>query len=197
LTQDEGEMVPASEFSRLFKIEPQMGTGEDAFEFSIEAGSDECVALAERFRLISIEVLKVEGSINIFAFGRQAHLAARLVADVTQTCVVSLAPVSSHLEEDLIRDYDSAVLSDTPVEIGPDFDITALDPPDPLPRRQIDVGEVAAEQLGLALDPYPHAEAVNPVTGPDKVVGKGDKTASEPVNPHESPFSVLRRLKDG
>ncbi len=196
MTQSDDDMIPAPEFSRLFTIEPQMGAGEDARAFSIEASADECAALAERFSLISIEELKVEGRIDVFARGRQAHLTARLVADVTQTCVVSLAPVRAHLEEDFIRDFDRAALSDAPAEIGPDFDIAALDPPDPLPERGIDVGEVAAEELGLALDPYPRAEGVKPAAGAEKGPEKGEETAAEAANLQESPFSVLRRLKE-
>jgi hypothetical protein len=196
MTQDDADMTPPPEFSRLVKIEPHMGAGEGAYELSIEAEAAECEALAKRFSLISIERFKVKGRIEVFAHGRQAHLSARLIADVTQPCVVSLAPVPAHLEEDFIRDFDRAALSGTPDQTGADFDVTAADPPDPLPERGIDVGEVAAEQLGLALDPYPRAKGVNLEIGPEQGAENGVKTAGEAANPQESPFSVLRRLKE-
>jgi hypothetical protein len=196
MIQDTGDTVPAPEFSRLLKIEPQMGAGEDGRAFSFEATAEECAALADRFSLISIEGLKVEGRIDVYARGREARLVARLFANVTQACVVSLAPVPAHLEEDFTRNFDRAAVSEVPAGPAVNFDSLADDPPDPLPERGIDVGEVAAEQLGLALEPYPRAAGALPVGESGEGSETRGKLAGEGGDPQESPFSVLRRLKD-
>ena len=62
--------------------------------------------------------------------------------------------------------------------------------PEPAPDGWIDLGELAAEQLGLALDPYPRK--------PDAAVPAEWKAepAAEPVaDERPNPFAVLEKLK--
>ncbi len=70
-----------------------------------------------------------------------------------QTDVVTLDPVPGHVEDDF-----SLLFGGTP------DDAAALDPDaelvEPLVDGHIDIGEAVAQQLSLAMDPYPRAPAV-------------------------------------
>lgn len=175
--------LPRAEFSRLFAVEPQMGAGEDAETFAVEASPEERAALARRFGLVSLDALAARGRVEVFARGRRARLSATFVADVVQSCVVTLAPVPAHLEAAFTIDYDrDAALQGAEVTVEPEGD----GPPDLLPAEGIDLGEAVAEQLGLALEPYPRAPGA--ALGPEAETG--------PESPRESPFSVLKQLKE-
>ncbi len=178
-------MTPLSvpEFSRPFTVESQMGAGAEAETFAIEATAGERAALARRFDLRSLDALAATGHIEVFAKGRQARLTATLTADVVQACVVTLAPVPAHLEVTFVVDYDrDAAEAEGEVAIDAEGD----ESPDPLPEAGMDLGEAVAEQLGLALDPYPRAPGA--ALGPEA----GDQAESG----RELPFSVLGRLRN-
>jgi uncharacterized metal-binding protein YceD (DUF177 family) len=180
--------VPAGEheFSRVIRIEPEMGSGDDAVTFTIEANPDERAALARRFGLLALDALSAAGRIDVASRGRRARLTATLKADATQICVVSLEPVRSTIEEQFSVTYDRDA-GRTRIEPVQDFDIDAEDPPDPLPDDGIDVGEAVAEHFGLALDPYPNTPGV---------AIDAQEQGGERTEPGEtSPFSVLDRLK--
>jgi uncharacterized metal-binding protein YceD (DUF177 family) len=174
------------EFSRIIRIEPEMGSGDDAITFSVEASEDERAALARRFGLLALDALSAVGRIDVTSRGRRARMTATLKADATQVCVVSLEPVRAMIEEQLSVTYDRDA-DRTRIEPAQDFDIDTEDPPDPLPDDGIDVGEAVAEHFGLALDPYPRAPGVA-IDAPE--------VGGERAEPGEtSPFSVLDRLK--
>ncbi|MGH6914814.1 MAG: YceD family protein, partial [Geminicoccales bacterium] len=63
---------------------------------------------------------------------------------------------------------------------------------EPLSGPRIDLGEIFAEELGLALEPYPHAPGAYALAardlGPHAGLG-----ASGPV---DTPFAALRELKE-
>jgi len=78
-------------------------------------------------------------------------LSGRLRADVVQACVVSLEPVASAIEQDFTLLYGptqpgKSVMVDLETDVAEPFEGDA-----------IDIGEAAAQQLALALDPYPRA----------------------------------------
>jgi uncharacterized metal-binding protein YceD (DUF177 family) len=171
----------APEFSRVFAVEVDMGAGDEARTFAIEANEPERAALARRFGLLALDSLTATGRIEVFRRGRRARLTATLKAEATQSCVVSLAPVPARVEDTFSVTYDREAKPDA-LEL--EFDVNAEDPPDPLPEKGIDVGEAVAEHLGLALEPYPRAPGV-------KV-----ELPSDPTEPRLSAFSVLNRLKD-
>ena len=96
-----------------------------------------------------------------------------LRARVTQTCVVSLDDFDAPVEEMFqVRFVPLGQASD---DIDPDSDDEI-----PFEGNQIDLGEAAAEQLGLALDPYPRMPGVEMPTAED--------------DPDAHPFAALRRL---
>lgn len=171
------------EFSRPLPVDRQSPPRQD---FRIEATAQERAALVKRFGLVSLESLKAEGSLETLDQGRRAILRAHLTAQATQSCVVTLEPVSSPVDETFTLEFDvdadPEALSD--VEIPEDIEafLAQPDPPDPLIDGQVDVGECVAEQLALALPLYPRAPGV----------GFVEETALEPLE--ESPFKGLAGL---
>jgi uncharacterized metal-binding protein YceD (DUF177 family) len=121
--------------------------GQDGMEAVVEATEAERAALAARMRLPAILALRAR-----FALAREGDdivaATGRLEATVVQTCVVSL------------DDFESALTEAFAVRFVPEG--TESDDPDPesvddIPYAgdTIDLGEATAEQLALALDPYP------------------------------------------
>ncbi|MFN4282655.1 MAG: YceD family protein [Alphaproteobacteria bacterium] len=181
------------EFSRRLPVHRGV---EPVQSFAYEANADERAALAKRFGIIAIDSFAAEGTLATLDGGRRASLRGRVRAHVVQSCVVTLEPVGADIDESFALDFadDAAVAA---IEKELELDPEAADPPDPLEGEAVDVGEAAAEQLALALDPYPRAPGA---VLPGKLVGESagetleDAAESEGSTPKNSPFKALARL---
>ena len=171
----------SQEFSRFVEAD---SVGTHRMERRISANPDERAALAKRFDLIGIDRLEAVFSLKRAGTG-VIHVAGELEAEVTQSCVVTLAPVPARVAESFSADFAD---EDRRPNADPDLDFDAEDPPEPIRNGHIDLGELAAEQLALALDPYPRApEAAIPTEySPEP---EEDAEAARPVNP----FSILKK----
>jgi len=121
-----------------------------------EVEADEAVraALAGRFGLPGIARLRGDFTLR---HERSGTIAATLKmrARVTQVCVISLEPFETSIEEEAeLRFVPSETL---PEDEDEEFPHDSLEGPDELPyiNGLIDLGAALAEQLALALDPYP------------------------------------------
>lgn len=185
--QDSGSANAA--FARVVRLDAVAGK---AFDVDLEADRREREAVAKRAGVQEVSFLKLEGALRRDE-GRDGHflLEGKLVAEVTQTCVVSLEPVSTRLRVAVRRSF---VQGGTGSQDGKGevlFDPEGEDPPDLAPDGQVDLGEVATEELVLALDPYPRkpdARLAHPVLASED--GAADVAAEG-----GSPFAVLGRLK--
>jgi uncharacterized metal-binding protein YceD (DUF177 family) len=190
MTRD--DEVPEShtpEFSRLVSAAAMSGPH---MVREIEASAAECQALAERLRLAAIERLKATVRLRRMEGGRLVRVHGRLVADVIQSCVVTLEPVPAHVEEPF-----GALFSSDPALLAESAEVV-LDPmaeddncPEPMVGGSIDIGELTAQHLSLALDPYPRREGAN--FGEQEFGGDQDADAGAVVTPN--PFGVLKALK--
>lgn len=126
----------------------QIGSG--TVEKEIEADASECEALARRFGLLTINNLSAKISMRQSMNGL-IHLTGRLSADVVQECVVTLESVPATLDEPFEQHYTMRPMDDGD-ELLP-FDDE--DAPEPVENGMIDLGEAVAQQLAIALDPYP------------------------------------------
>ena len=146
--------------------------GPHGLDITIDATPAECAALAERMNLPA--VLSRSCVFHLIREGRDT-VAARgaLRARVTQTCVVSLDDFDAPVQEVFqIRFVPEGEESE---DIDPEADDEI-----PFEGNAVDLGEAAAEQLALALDPYPRMSGVElPPSGAD---------------PESHPFAALRRL---
>lgn len=172
------------EFSRPVALD---AIGEAEITKQIEATAGERSALAARFDLLAIDRLAAELRVVRAKGGALVRLAGQFQAEVTQSCVVSLAPVSNRLEDSFALLYSTRgedLQIEAEVFVDPDQD----DPPEPVPPGGIDLGEAVAEQLALALDPYPRAEGVE-LESDQRVGGPADG------QDRPNPFAALASLR--
>jgi len=146
--------------------------GPKGLDVTVEATPAECAALAVRMNLPA--VLTLSCTYHLLREGRDRVLARGVLrATVTQTCVVSLDDFDATVEDVFqVRFVPSGEEAD---DIDPDSDDEI-----PFEGNTIDLGEAAAEQLGLVLDPYPRMPGVEMPAIEDE--------------PEPHPFAALRRL---
>lgn len=170
-------MSEAPEFSRRFSL-AEIGSTPRAVK--IEADEAERKALAQRFGLVSLDALAAEAQLRAVAEGIEAEGAIR--AKVTQSCVATGVPLPAQIEEPfrILFAPDAGAESD---EI--ELDAEALDSVthDGL---AIDLGEAAAQTLGLALDPFPRAPDADEILKAAGVLQEGET----------GPFAKLKGLFD-
>lgn len=164
-------------FSRTVEIE---AVRRAPVRLELRADADERRALAERLGLQALDALAADATVTLEPDGRAVRFAGRLVADVVQTCVVSLEPVPAHIETEVERVYARDA---EPAAAGSE-DPHAADPPEPLTGDRVDLGEAVAEELALALEPYPRKPGAEI---PAEYRPQGEA--------RESPFAVLQRLQ--
>ena len=170
---DEAQGAPPAEFSRIVAI-ARLGAEPAVYQF--EANAAEREALAHRLGLLSLGRLEVEARL-VRAVGGGVRLEGRVAADLVQECVVTLEPVPGSIREEFAILYRrQAPRSES---IDPDSEDVEL-----LESDEIDVGEAAAQQLSLAIDPFPRA--------PGAVLPE-PKAAPSELSQH--PFAGLAKLK--
>lgn len=115
----------------------------------VEAAADERARLAERLGIPAIASLVCVFRLRAIP-GAVIEAEGQLDAAVTQTCVVTLDPVDQRVADAFhIRFVPAGRESDDPDPESPDE--IAYE------NGVIDLGEAAAQQLALALDPYPRS----------------------------------------
>jgi hypothetical protein len=115
--------------------------------------------------------------------GPGIHVSGRVWATVGQTCVVSLEPMESEVEEAVDVSFSPQVAAQA-ASAGEGHHAKPDDeePPEPLIAGQVDLGALAVEFLLLGIDPYPRKAGAE-FSAP-KVEDGGDH-----------PFAALATLK--
>lgn len=160
----------------------------------ISADEEARAALAARFDLLELGALDAAFELKPLAGGPMIRVEGRVTADVTQSCVVSGAPIRSNLDQVVSVFFAPPGM----IEENQEFTLDDADPPEPIEAGVIDLGELAAQQLILALDPYPRAEgaqldAVIDTLPDGRKSGVQAGTADAPA---DNPFAKLAALKD-
>ncbi|MEQ8283248.1 MAG: DUF177 domain-containing protein [Parvibaculum sp.] len=178
--------LPTPEFSLKLaaKDVPPSGT---TIEFSADA--ETCTALARRLGILELQGLR--GTAKVRPFRKHGLTAdCRFKATVIQACVVTLDPVTQQVDERFTRRW----LPEHPNE--PDAGIEARevlieaeseDAPEPMAGGAVDIGEAVAEELALAIDPYPRVPGVAYDLPPE--------AAEDAAEERPNPFTVLEKLK--
>jgi hypothetical protein len=143
-------------------------------DVTVEATDQECHALAARMNLPAIRALRCRLHLEPATEEAMVAVYGHLVAVVVRTCVVSL------------EDFEATVEERFQVRFVPSGTETDSDDPEsideiPYEGRLIDLGKAAAEQLGLALDPYPRMPGAT-------LFGEDDATPG-------GPFAALAALR--
>jgi uncharacterized metal-binding protein YceD (DUF177 family) len=181
----------SNEFSRKVVIEPWP---EGGVALKVHAEPDERRALARRFDLLELTALEAEGRLERDAASGEIRFHGSLAADLEQECVVTLEPVPARIRRPVERRYLRAegraphgpVAEFQVPEDGEDEEEVEL-----VYGRTIDLGEVLAEELALALDTYPRAADADALVAGELAPYIGGGTAE----PAEQPFAALRQLK--
>ena len=138
--------------------------------YNFQADETQRINLARRLMVVSVE--RAQAAVTVQKLGGGVfHVIGHVDAEITQSCVVSLAPVQSHVEDDFegwFGDKGAAVnfakaKSDREAKKG-HIEAEILDEavdPEPIIGGKMDVGELATQYLSLAIDPYPHAQGVS------------------------------------
>ena len=158
------------ELSRPFPLDR---LGESA-QICVTAEPPELLALAVRMGIPEIKRLSCEFDLHR-AGGSIIAASGRLRARVVQTCVVSLDLFETDLEDDFTVRF---------VPAGTESDELDLEADDEIPYEDglLDLGEATAEQLALALDPFPRKPGAS----------LPEDTESEA---HGGAFAALRNLQ--
>jgi uncharacterized metal-binding protein YceD (DUF177 family) len=121
----------------------------------IRAEPAEREALARRFGLEALDSLDATVRLRRVRGDRMVRLDAEFSAEVVQTCVATLEPFASRIEDSFTLYYAP------PKERAEEAEIVVsmedAEAPEPLIGETIDIGEAVAQELSLALDPYPRA----------------------------------------
>jgi Large ribosomal RNA subunit accumulation protein YceD len=166
---------PPPEFSRPL---PLRLIGPEGRREVVEASETECAALARRFGIPGVERLRAELLLRPDVDGA-VRAEGRLYAAVVQACVVTLEPVEQQIDETVALRFlpEGREPQDEP------------DQTDEIATRHgiADLGEAMAEQLALALDPYPRA--------PDAALPAGSADAGSATAEH--PMAALAKPRGG
>lgn len=154
----------------------------------LEASAAERQAMAD---LAGVrEILSAQASFDVVPkSGGRVQVTGYVRARVGQTCVVTLDPMESEIDEevDLIFAPEAEVrrLADL-IEEGQDDEEPpeVADPPEAIVNGIIDLGRIATDALFLAIDPYPRKPGV---------VFEAEVTA---LDPEDHPFAALKALQD-
>jgi uncharacterized metal-binding protein YceD (DUF177 family) len=169
---------PPAEFARVVSTARLAGTA----RHHIEANQEERERLARRLGLVELPYLEADVALRRLAGGR-VRLDATLRAAVVQPCVVSLEPVPGTVEAAFTLVYaPDAPRTVEDLLVSGDEEIV-----EPLIDEKIDVGEAVAQELSLALDPFPRAAGASlpPI----------EPAGAEPAGAKPSPFAALAKLR--
>jgi uncharacterized metal-binding protein YceD (DUF177 family) len=137
-----------AEFARVIELRQLRDL--DEFAFDIGPTEAEAPALARLLGARAVRKLRFSGRLTRLRGGGW-QLDGQLAATVIQTCVVSLDPVTSRVDQPVRRTFvPETEPRSSELVLSPDDD----DEIEPLTDR-IDLGLVAIEALALALPPYP------------------------------------------
>jgi len=166
------------EFSRKIEIDRLPPSGEAVHE--LVAAEAERTALAWRFALLALDRFEARVTLLRLA-GGLLRLTGELSADVVQECVVTLEPVASRVEDRFILLYGHGQDERGEVVLAGEAELV-----EPIAGGTLDIGDAVAQQLSLALDPYPRAP-----TAPDVADVESDNGSGA-----ASPFAALAKWKE-
>ena len=157
----------------------------DGLAFELAPDAAERKEIAEMLGVEAIRKLRFAGTIRPSG-RRDWQLKAELGATAVQSCVVTLGPVVTRIDEPVARIYVAGLPEPGEAEMTQDEDV------EPLPES-VDLSQIMLEALALALPSYPRAEGAKlggeAFAGPEGM----DLADEEDVRP----FAGLASLRGG
>lgn len=167
-----------------------MGPGGAALE--IVASDSERAALARRFGFLGLPALSTRVTVD-HRPGGQIVVEGRLRGRIVQACVLTLDPVNQDLDDAFRIVFKKDLADDRDPENGEAVLSAQADAPEPLTGNLLDVGEIIAEQLSLAADPYPRRAGARLEDVLPKPRNPGRRG---PPDQRRHPFAGLAALRD-
>ena len=160
-------------------------------EIQIDAGPEECAAIAGRFGILRIESFNALCTAALWR-RKGVCLKGRIRAQLEQSCVITLEPVPEDIDIPFKAFFwpaqHAGELPDPGLSGEVFSDILSDDSPELFENDEINAGEAVLEYFALAIDPYPKKPDASTVQDREKP----EEKASAP-----SPFLVLKGLKNG
>jgi hypothetical protein len=151
----------------------------------IEADQAARAAMAEAAGLRDLAFARATFDLTPRSGGR-VHVSGRVQARIGQTCVVTLEPLDSEIDEEVDLTFaPSEQIPELAETADGDEDVVTdtADAPEPIENGIIDLGRLAADMLYLAIDPYPRKPGA---------VFESQVTAADP---DDHPFAALKALQ--
>jgi hypothetical protein len=130
----------------------------------IDADARQRAALASEHELLSVESYRAELLVEPWK-RNGVKVSGRVRADITQACIVTLDPVEAHIDEsvDALFLPEQSKLGRQGFDGGGEIllDAEGPDGPETFSGDAIDVGALAEQFFGLAIDPYPRKQGVS------------------------------------
>jgi uncharacterized metal-binding protein YceD (DUF177 family) len=145
-----------------------------------KADEPERAAAAKRLDLLGLE--RLEATLTLHCEGERVRAEGRLRAAVTQACVASGEPVAAQIDDKIALMFmpEPTGTPDEEVELSSDdLDVIFHD------GREIDLATAVADELSLALDPYPRS------AGAEDALKEAGVLSEEQAGP----FAALAALK--
>jgi uncharacterized metal-binding protein YceD (DUF177 family) len=158
-------------------------------EVKITADAEERRALARQWGILEVGCFSAEFQVQRWKRDG-VRLKGRVQADIVQSCVVTLDPVETRIDEpvDAVFVPEGSKLARSPVDEGGEMllDPDGPDSPETFQGDTIDAGAVAAEYAAMAIDPYPRKEGA-------MFSAHVESTAADDAKPN--PFAALKDWK--
>jgi uncharacterized metal-binding protein YceD (DUF177 family) len=157
---------------------------------TVEASPSELKDVAKLWQVLEVKSLRAELYLSRWKKDG-VRMKGRVEAEIVQSCVVTLDPVESRIDEQLEQIFVpegsklARVAANDTAEMVLDPD--GPDSPEVFAGDAIDVGDVVTEFAALAIDPYPRKPDVDFV---DHLEGDTDGKSGKP-----NPFAVLKDWK--
>jgi len=189
MSQDIGKPTK-SEIERIVDIDRMGASGSTALD--IAPSESERAALAKRFGFLGLPAFTARVTVDRRA-GARVVVEGRLRGKIVQACILTLDPVTQELDETFRIVFKQDLTEERDPESGEALVNPQADAPEPLSGNLLDVGEIVAEQLSLAADPYPRRpgaklEDVLPKPRRDGRPGRQEQ--------RRHPFAGLAALRD-
>jgi uncharacterized metal-binding protein YceD (DUF177 family) len=184
--------APKEHKSEIERIVDLDRTGANGAALEIVASDTERAALAKRFGFLGLPAFSARVTVDRRP-GGQIVVEGRLRGRIVQACILTLDPVTQDLDETFRIVFRQDLAEERDPESGEALVSAQADAPEPLPGNLLDVGEIVAEQLSLAADPYPRKPGVKLEDVMPKPRKDGRHGRHEP---RRHPFAGLAALRD-
>jgi len=157
---------------------------EAGYEAEIAASSEDRAKLAAWAEVVSVEEFAGQVSLRRLSATRFSY-AARLAAQITQSCTVTLEPVASRIVLDFARVLHLVSRIKGTLDISGELSPAAAEDlvPEEIDDPRFDLAAPLLEEFLLAIDPYP------------RLPGVEFEAPSEAQEQQNGPFAVLKGLK--